>query len=109
MRKCVLLLVMFCILVVSTTVSAARGVVAYFDNYASRKIVIYDYSLHTFSCGRALVGGYLTMERDVVVGNVSFLGLQEFYNLRTEDTFSVFIEQCYLDTQGAMEWIQNNY
>lgn len=109
MKRISLFVVIFCVLTISSTAFAARGVVVYFDNYASQKMVIYDYSLGTFSCGHSYIGSYLTMERDVVVGNVSFLGIQQLYNLRTDDTFTIFIEQCYLDLSGAKEWLRNNY
>ena len=96
-------------LMVSDKAMAAKGVVVYFDNYSSQKMVIYDSSLGTFSCGETLVGGYLTLERDVVVGDISSLGVQELYNLRTDETFSIFIEECYLDVESAQAWLRDNY
>lgn len=109
MKKLVALLILLIGLMISSPVSAARGVVVYFDNYGSRKMVILDSSLQTFSCGHVMTGGYLTTERDVVAGKISFLGLQEIYNLRSDESFSIFIEECYLDLAGAKNWLRNTY
>ena len=106
MKKFVISVVMFCVVTISSTVSAARGVVAFY-NHSSNKIVIATQMGYT--CGEVMNFPMRLDRGDVVAGNLESYGTHEIYNLTDDENFSLWIDNFWLSEEQAIDWLERGY
>ena len=106
MKKFVLLVIMFCTVMISSTASAARGVVAFY-NQSSRKIVIATQMGYT--CGKLMDFPIGLNKGDVVAGDLESFGTHEIYNLTDDENFSIWIDNYWLSEDRVIDWLERGY
>ncbi|MBQ6298333.1 MAG: hypothetical protein IJK81_11745 [Selenomonadaceae bacterium] len=106
MKNFIVLVVVLCAMMISSTAWAARGTVFCYDDW-SRKIVIELWN--GFTC--AEVNGFprkLEVD-DIIVGDLEGYGTHELYNLTKDESFSVWIDNYWLSKEKALEWFVRKY
>ena len=106
MKKFIALAVLFCAVTISSTASAARGVVAFY-NRSSNKIVIATQQGYT--CGEVMNFPMRLDRGDVVVGDLESFGTHEIYNLTDDENFSVWIDNFWLSESQVRDWLERGY
>ena len=90
MKKFFALVVLPCVLTISSTASATRGVIAFY-NQSSRKIIIATQI--GFTCGNVMYPFYGLRRGDVVVGDLESFASHDLYDLTTDTNFTMWIEK----------------
>ena len=107
MKKIVLLIVLLCGLIVSSEVSAERGVVAYFDEFPNNNIIILTPMGYT--CGK-VIGVAVGMNRgNYVVGALENYGYETIYDETMNATFDMLILAAYASYDYAVDWLRSQY
>ena len=106
MKKFILLVVLICTLMISSTVSAARGVVAFYDQ-SSNKIVIATNSGYTY--GNVMYYIWGLKRGDVVVGNLESFASHELYDLTTDSSFTMWIDRYWANENEVIDWLKRGY
>lgn len=104
--KKVLLLILFLMFSFSCTVFAERGIIAYYDSHDN--VVIQTQNGYT--CGNIM---YLVPppgihENDYVAGSLSSFTAHDIYDLSTDVTFTMWIDEYWLSSDDAISWIKNH-
>ena len=106
MKKFVTAAILFCGVIVSSTASAARGVVAFY-NQSSNKIIIATQMGYT--CGKVMSVPIMLSRGDVVAGDLESYGTHEIYNLTDDENFSMWIDNFWLSEEQAIDWLERGY
>lgn len=96
-----------CSLLVSVTVYASRGVVAYYDFSSSKIVIQTDYNSYT--CAEVYTGGLLTGIGSVIVGDLETYGFKEVYDVTTDEELSIYIDDYWVSKARALNWIKRGY
>jgi len=106
MKKFVAAAILFCGVIVSSTASAARGVVAFY-NQSSNKIIIATQMGYT--CDKVMHFPRRLDRGDVVAGDLESYGTHEIYNLTDDENFSMWIDNFWLSEEQAIDWLERGY
>ncbi|MBR1805184.1 MAG: hypothetical protein IJ774_02230 [Selenomonadaceae bacterium] len=104
MKKLIVLVALLCTVMISSTAAArdaVRGVVVYY-NYSSDKIIIE--TNRGFTCGE-IMSGYFLDTSHVVVGSLESYGTHEMYDLTSDRSFRMWVDEYWLDSDSALEWL----
>ena len=106
MKKFIALVVVLCAVMITSTASAARGVVVFYGE-RSNKIVIETDSGH-FTCGEVTDITLHLSRGDEVAGELETSGSHELYNITEDESFSMWIDDYWLSKEQALEWLERN-
>ncbi|MBR1645810.1 MAG: hypothetical protein IJ685_03435 [Selenomonadaceae bacterium] len=106
MKKFLTVAVLLCGVMISSTASAARGVVAFY-NQSSNKIVIATNMGYT--CGEVMNFPMRLDRGDVVAGDLESFASHELYNLTTDTSFTMWISKYWASESQALDWLERGY
>lgn len=107
MKKFFVLVVLLCAIMISSTASAARGKVAFY-NERSGKIII-ETGWQNYTCGKVMNITIYLNRGDEVEGDLEGFGSHEIYNVTDNETFSLWIDDYGLSRECALDWLEKNY
>lgn len=106
MKKFIAFVVVLCAVMISTTASAARGVVAFYNERSNKIVIETD---NGFTCGE-VTGIIVHLSRgDEVAGDLESSGSHEIYNITEDESFSMWIDDYWLSKERALDWLEQNY
>ena len=106
MKKFIAVIVVLCAVMITSSASAAKGVVVFYGE-RSKKIII-ETGWQRYTCGEVM-GITIHLHRgDEVAGELESSGSHELYNITEDETFSVWISDYWLSKERALEWLERN-
>ena len=106
MKKFIALIVVLCVVMITASASAAKGVVVFYGE-RSKKIVI-ETGWQRYTCGEVM-GITIHLRRgNEVEGNLESTGLHELYNITEDESFSIWISDYWLSKERALAWLERN-
>ena len=106
MKKFIVLVVVLCAVMISSTASAARGIVALYEK-SSNKIIIATQMGYT--CGKVMSVSVWLNRGDDVAGDLENFGMHEIYHLTDDENFSLWIDKYWATEDQALSWLERGY
>lgn len=105
MKKFITLIILFCTVMISSTAFAARGIVTFYNDSSHKIIIKTD---RGFTCGEVTNMPMHLSKGDEVEGDLESSGSREIYNLTVDETFSLWIDDYWLDSDRVLDWLERN-
>ncbi|MBD3879812.1 MAG: hypothetical protein SR1Q5_09095 [Quinella sp. 1Q5] len=106
MKKFIALVVVLCAVMITSSASAAKGVVVFYGE-RSNKIIIETDSGH-YTCGEVSGLPFRLRRGDEVAGELESTGRHELYNITEDESFYVWISDYWLNKERAFDWLERN-
>ena len=106
MKKIVFVVLLTTCLMFQSLAYAAqsRGVIVFCDD---NLIVIQDLQSEWFLMGELYSYSYIETE-DVVVGEMNSYGFHDFYNLKTDGSIRIYVDEIMASEQDVIRWLREN-
>lgn len=106
MKKFIALIVVLCAVMITSSASAAKGVVVFYGERLNKIIIETDNGHYT--CGEVSGIAFRLSRGDEVEGDLERTGLQKLYNITEDESFSVWISDYWLSKERALDWLERN-
>ena len=108
MKRRIFILVLSLLILCSATAFADQGTISLICRQSRNVLLVTSYG--AYSCGQITIMSptWMLHRGDVIVGEFNAYGEQQFYNVTTDTAFSVWIDNFYLDINGALAWLEDN-
>ena len=106
MKKFIALVVVLCAVMITSSASAAKGVVVFYGERSNKIIIETDRGQYT--CGEVSGLPFRLRHGDEVEGELERSGLQKIYNITEDENFSVWISDYWLNKERALAWLEQN-
>ncbi len=106
MKKVVFCILLLLCLMVQSLVYAAqsKGVVVFCDD---NLIVVQDLQSEWFMMGELYSYSFIDTE-DVVIGDMTTYGMQDFYNLKKDNNIRIYVDEVMASEQDVIQWLREN-
>ena len=103
-KKITILLTLLLLIMTSCTAFAKKGVVVFYNS--SGKIAIQtDYG---YTVGEVMSVPIMLDRGDTVTGDLESYGTHDIYDITTDETFSLWVDDYWLSRDRAIDWIQRH-